>query len=416
MAPGASVASDTTRNEQPFEYRYRFPTLTETLGDNFAGSGSTSRVVVDLAALAANYQQLRARSRASCAGVVKANAYGLGLEPVVATLVAQGCRDFFVATLPEALRVRALLNTLKNGLKDQSQSADEAVRIILLSGVVDAAMAEQTAAAKIEPALNSTEQARLWEPYSDQPVTVHLDTGMQRLGFSFPELEPFDWSVFNVSMLMTHLACADTPDHPMNAKQLQEFERGREYFPGVPTSIANSAGCLLPEDWHGDLTRPGIGLYGGHPQNRIPDNPLSPVAYLTGQVIARRSVPAGTPVGYGGTFVSQRATEIAVVGVGYGDGLPRSLSAGLSADLSAGPSGRSEVSIRGIRAPILGRVSMDLTHIDVTEFGDKRPKVGDWVEFLGADIGVDEMAQWAGTIGLEILCNLGARPSREYLS
>jgi len=191
----------------------------------------------------------------------------------------------------------------------------------------------------------------------------------------------------------------------MNALQLERFQQVAKQFPGVSTSIANSAGCLLPVSWHGDLTRPGIGLYGGHPQNRVPENPLEPVVHLEGQVVARRTVSKGTPVGYGGTFVASRTTDIAVVGLGYADGLPRSLS------------NKGEVSWRGTRLPIIGRVSMDLTHIDVTDLeqaSSPAPAPGDWVQFLGGDIGVDEVAQWADTIGLEILCGLGRRPQWHY--
>lgn len=343
-------------------------------------------MVVDLAALGANYEYLKNRSSHQCAGVVKANGYGLGLKPVVETLVTHGCSDLFVATVGEALKLRSLF---------------PAVRIVLLGGVNDAASARQIAAAGVEPALNSPHQAELWRPHGQQPATLHVDTGMERLGFTLGELGA-DWSGFDIAMIMTHLACADTPDHAMNQQQLDRFARACALFPGVPTSIANSAGCLLPADWHGDLTRPGIGLYGGHPQNRIPDNPLSPVVHMSGQVIALRDLAPGTAAGYGAAFVAQRPTRLAVVGLGYADGLPRVIG------------GRGQVSVNGRRASIVGRVSMDLTHVDVTDLGAAMPAIGDWVEYLGADIGVDEVAQWADTIGLEILCSLGHRPHWSY--
>jgi len=305
-------------------------------------------------------------------------------------LVAEGCRDVFVATLPEALKVRELFADL---------------RIIMLSGLVDAGAAKLASEANIEPVINSVEQAQLWTPYASRPITLHVDTGMQRLGFPLEELTSVDWSSYLLATLMTHLACADVPDHPMNQLQLQRFEQVASRFPGVATSIANSAGCLLPDAWHGDLTRPGIGLYGGHPQNRLPENPLAPVVHMDGQVVARRRVAAGTPVGYGGTFVAARPTQLAVVGLGYADGLPRSLSS------------TGQVSFAGQRLPIVGRISMDLTHVDVTDLEHtttQAPQLGDWVQFLGDDIGVDEVAQWADTIGLEILCGLGRRPQWQY--
>ena len=310
---------------------------------------------------------------------------------MITTLLAEGCRDVFVATLSEALQVRDLFSDL---------------RIVALSGLVDAAAARAAVDADIEPVINSAEQAQLWAPHADRPMTLHVDTGMQRLGLPLDELGLVDWSTFTLATLMTHLACADVPDHPLNALQLERFEQAASQFPGVTTSIANSAGCLLPEAWHGELTRPGIGLYGGHPQNRVPENPLKAVVHMDGQVVARREVSAGTPVGYGGTFVASRLTQIAVVGLGYADGLPRSLS-------SVG-----EVSWLGRRLPIIGRISMDLVHVDITDLdhsGGAVPELGDWVQFLGDDIGVDEVAQWADTIGLEILCGLGHRPQWQYL-
>ena len=356
--------------------------------------GNTSRVVVDLAALASNYRYLSARSDRRCAGVVKADGYGLGIEPVVTALLAEGCRDIFVATLAEALHLRTLFADL---------------RIIALGGIQDASAAAAAAGANIEPVINCAAQAQLWVPYAQRPVTLHVDTGMQRLGCSAEDLAAVDWQDFTIATLMTHLACADVPEHPMNQRQLDRFEGVRRLFPGVPTSIANSAGCLLPAAWHGDLTRPGIGLYGGHPQNRVGDNPLKPVAHMLGQIVSRRTIESGTPVGYGGAFVAKRTTHLAVVGLGYADGLPRCVSPGVS--------GSSHVSWMGHRAPIVGRVSMDLTHVDVTdvlELATSSPEEGDWVEFLGSDIGVDEVAQWAGTIGLEILCGLGRRAHWEY--
>jgi len=351
------------------------------------GAGNSSRITVDLGALAQNYRYLSNRSKGDCAGVVKASGYGLGLLPVARTLAAAGCGVFFVATLAEALQLRECL---------------PAVRTLLLGGFIDARSARDVAAAGIEPVLNSPAQARLWKPFAAQPAVLHVDTGMQRLGFTPAELATIDWSAYRLSLFMTHLACADQPDHPANARQLTAFTKLAQRFAALPQSIANSAGCLLPPDWHGDLTRPGIGLYGGHPQNRVAGNPLRGVVRLEGQVLARRTVSAGTAVGYGGSFVPVRDTELAVVGLGYADGLPRLLSS------------KGAASFRGRRAPIAGRVSMDLTHLDVTDL-PVAPEVGDWVEFMGADIGVDEVAQWADTIGLEILCGLGQRPDWRYL-
>ncbi len=359
---------------------------------------------MNLQALAANYVQMRERSAGECAGVVKANGYGLGIAPVVRALAGVDCRVFCVATLSEALELRQLW---AEGLLAELGGHLAEPRVLLLGGLTSADAAAAAAAASIEPVLNNLEQTALWYPFREQPATLQIDTGMERLGFLPEDLAAVDWSGYQLAMVMTHLACADDPEHPMNAIQLQRFAAARQLLPRalgqLPTSIANSAGCLLPERWHGDLSRPGIGLYGGHPQNRIPGNPMQAVVHLHGQVVQRRQIPANTAVGYGASFVTQRQTEVAVVGLGYADGLPRMLS------------NTGQVSIQGTRAPIIGRVSMDVVHVDVTDV-PKPPGVGEWVEFLGADIGVDEVAQWAGTIGLEVLCGLGRRPTWEYQS
>ena len=360
---------------------------------------NSARVRVDLRALAGNYRKLRDRTAGACAGVVKANGYGLGVEVVAETLAATGCSVFCVATLAEALQLQTFFATAATR---PANSISPMPRIVLLGGVNSAAAAEAAAAAGIEPVLNSVEQAEHWWPWRGRPATLHIDTGMERLGVLPDELGSIDWSAYRLAMLMTHLACADTPEHPLNELQLERFATALKQLPALPTSIANSAGCLLPRRWHGDLSRPGIGLYGGHPQNRVAGNPLQAVVHMEGQIVQRRAIPSGTSIGYGASYVAQRPTEIAVVGLGYADGLPRVLS------------NVGEVGIAGQRAPIVGRVSMDVVHVDVTDL-NLPPLVGDWVEFMGADISVDEVAQWAETIGLEVLCGLGQRPQWEYV-
>ncbi len=356
---------------------------------------NTARVGVDLTALAANYRQLRDRSAGACAGVVKANGYGLGIAAVAETLTLAGCSVLCVATLDEALELHELFAS--------GTVPTPTPRILLFGGISTAAAASAAAAAGIEPVLNNTQQAQLWWPWRDQAATLHIDTGMERLGFLPADLTAIDWSAYRLAMVMTHLACADTPEHTLNELQLERFFAANLQLPNpnLPTSIANSAGCFLSPRWHGDLSRPGIGLYGGHPQNRVVDNPMQAVVRVEGQIVQRRSVEAGTSIGYGASYVTQRPTEIAVVGLGYADGLPRLLS-----NVGA-------VSSAGQRAPIVGRVSMDVVHVDVSDL-DSPPEPGDWVEFMGADIGVDEVAQWAGSIGLEVLCGLGQRPHWNY--
>ena len=344
-----------------------------------------------LAALAANYLLLSERSRGDCAAVVKANAYGLGMAPVVRALTEVGCTTFCVATLAEGLALRAL---------------DAQPRVIVLGGV-DAAGAELASRAQLEPVINSREQAQAWYPYRTRPAALHVDTGMHRLGMPPAEIGCVEWADYELTTLMTHLACADNPNDPSNAAQLQRFNAIQAKFPSCASSIANSAGCLLDEAYHGDLTRPGIGLYGGHPQNALADNPLSWVVSLQARVVQIRTLPANNSLGYGGTFQSPTQRVIAVVGLGYADGLPRVLT------------NRGEVAINGRRAPIVGRVSMDLVQVDITDIasaGSTPVCVGDWVEFFGPTIAIDQVAAWADTIALEILCGLGRRAHWEYVA
>ena len=226
---------------------------------------------------------------------------------------------------------------------------------------------------------------------------MHVDTGMNRLGFPVNVREStFDG--FRVALLMTHLACADDPQHPLNATQLRRFSRVTARFPGVATSIGNSAGSLLDARYHGDLARPGIGLYGGNPWSNAP-NPGQPAATLEAPVIQVRQVRAGESVGYGATWQGGTPRRLAVLGIGYADGLPRLLS------------NRGEAVAGGTRCPFVGRVSMDLTVIDVT---DARVAVGDRVELFGAGLPIDEVAGRADTIAYELLTGISSRVERVY--
>jgi alanine racemase len=224
---------------------------------------------------------------------------------------------------------------------------------------------------------------------------------MGRLGFPWDEVRPELFEGFDVSLLVTHLACADEPNHPLNALQVKRFAEAAAHFPGVPTSIGNSAGTLSGTATRGDLCRPGIALYGGNPF-LDGDNPMSPVVTLEARILQIREVEAGATVGYGATHVADGPGSIATLGVGYADGLPR------------GVSSRGEILIGQQRAPIVGQVSMDLTTVDISNITPV-PKVGDWVEVLGKGIGVDELAAWADTIGYEVLTGLGLRTAPRYL-
>ncbi len=345
----------------------------------------SARLRIDLGALTANYRVFqRAAEPGSAAGVVKADGYGLGAPQVGVALWQAGCRDFFVATAAEGVRLRSALPE---------------ARIFVFEGALDDSVAALAGAALV-PVLNHPAQAALWRrDGGDRPCAVHVDTGMHRLGFP-PDTSAETFAGLHLELLMTHLACADEPGHPMNRRQLEAFAAARSRLPGVPVSIGNSAATLSGTEWAGDLARPGIGLYGGNPFVSA-SSPVAPVATLEGRVLQVRRVAAGESVGYGATYTARSAAEIAVVGLGYGDGLPRLLS------------NRGEAALAGRRCPIVGRVSMDLTAIDVTGLG---AAPGDWVEFLGATVTVDEVAAWAGTIPYEVLTGLGHRPLRRYQS
>ncbi|HEX7034458.1 MAG TPA: alanine racemase [Pseudomonadales bacterium] len=344
----------------------------------------TARLRIDLGALVANYARCRNAARpGTSAAVVKADAYGLGAEPVARALWAAGCRDFFVATAAEG-------TALRGGLPEAA--------IYVFEGARSDSVAELLAA-RLVPVLNHPAQLELWRRAAGgRPAAVHVDTGMNRLGF--PAESSVDaFSGVNVCLLVTHLACADQPDHPMNRRQLERLASVRRAFPGVPVSVGNAAALLCGGELVGDLGRPGIGLYGGNPYLGRP-NPMRPVVTLEGRILQIRQVRAGESIGYGAAFTAREDMRVAVVGLGYADGLPRLLS------------NRGEAAFGGRRCPIVGRISMDLTTVDVSAV---TADVDDWVEFIGPTIPVDQVAEWAETIGYEVLTGLGRRPHRIYL-
>jgi alanine racemase len=344
----------------------------------------TGRVRIDLGALSANYRALRdAAAPGTCGAVVKADAYGLGAGPVARRLWREGCRHYFVTTAEEG---RALRRTLPDA------------RIYVFEGALDAGVAALRDA-RLLPVLNDAAQLARWRAAgAPGPVAVQVDTGMHRLGFA-PDIDPARFTGLEVQLLMTHLACADEPGHPVTRLQLDRFAAVRRRFPGVPVSVGNSAGVLGGSTPPGDISRPGIGLYGGNPFSGAA-NPLETVVTVEGQVLQVRAVAPDESIGYGATFRAARMMEVAVVGIGYADGLPRLLS------------NRGMAAFGAVRCPIVGRVSMDLTVVDVSGLGARE---GDWLEFIGSRVTVDEVAAWAGTIAYEILTGLGPRLEREYL-
>jgi alanine racemase len=343
---------------------------------------------VDLDALARNYRTLCERAEpGECAAVVKADAYGLGVESVARRLEREGCRRFFVATLAEARELREIL---------------AGAEIYVFEGAVDGAV-EALAQLKARPVLNTLEQVERWRGRG--PFAVHVETGMNRLGLSADEVAkvaPLRELLAGLELVMTHLACADTPEHPLNRAQIERFDRLRRQLPAAPTSIGNSAGTLLGGPFRGDVVRPGIALYGGNPFSDRP-NPMAAVVTLTAPILQLRELDEPQPVGYGATYLASPPARLAVVGLGYADGYPRNLG------------NRGAAAVRGRRVPVVGRVSMDLICVDVAALPRDSVSVGDAVEVIGPTVGLDEVATAAGTISYEILTGLGRRLRREYV-
>lgn len=355
------------------------------------------RLTIDLGALVANWRALRDRAApAECAAVVKADAYGLGIEHVVPALARAGCRTFFVALPAEGVRARAV--------------APDAT-IYVLNG------------------LQGLHHDTFWHEHALQPVVgteaeldhvqlagidcaLHIDTGMTRLGLRVDEARQLAMSrareSINITLLMTHFACADDRDHPMTHRQREEFDRIADRFPGVPRSFSNSAATLDRMSGH-HLARPGVAIYGAEALNG--EAALAPVVTLEGRVATVREARRGETVGYGGTATLTHDSRIAVVSVGYADGYPRAASG--SGVPMRYVNGGAQGFVHERFVPVIGRVSMDLTAFDVTDVPDVEE--GDWIEMFGPHVMIDDVARAAGTIGYELLTSLGNRFARTYI-
>ncbi len=362
------------------------------------------RLTIDLNALVANWQLLKKQSgKAECSAVIKANAYGLGIEPVASALTKAGCKTFFVAMAEEGERVRAV-------------SPD--ARIFILNGIF-ADTIEVINENTLSPVLGNLDQIALWATRGNGgSCALHVDTGMNRLGMDVEEAVQLSanqsmLSRLNANVLMSHLACADDPAHEHNKLQHENFEKVAEHFKELEHSFSNSAATLSRSDFHYDLTRPGVALYGGEALNDVA-NPMQPVVTAQSRILQIRHAKAGEKVGYGAEAELTRPTKIATISGGYADGFHRALS-GIGVPLrSANPEG-AKVWLEGHLAPILGRVSMDLITVDVTDVPDQVLEEAKWVELFGKNISVDDAARACGTIGYELLTSLGGRYVREYL-
>lgn len=373
--------------------------MDQTLATTKAFDIAPARLTIDTGAITANWRMLADHARTAETGaVLKADAYGLGAAAVGRALRQAGCRTFFVATVPEGAELRAILPD---------------ARIFVLSGLWHG-WEKALIAADLIPVLASSEQLSIFRALgSTRPYAVYFDTGMNRLGFHAEQAAALAARADKPAMVMSHLACSDERSHPLNFKQRESFQAVRAHFAGIESSLSSSGGIFLGADYHCDLTRPGIALYGGEPVAGEA-NPMRPVVFAEARILQIRHARAGEFVSYGATHRLNRDSRLAIVGAGYADGWHRSLSGSgvpLRATVEAGGHGV----VCGYKVPIVGRVTMDLTTFDVTDIEEKAIHAGDYVGLFGNGITLDEAARSAGTIGYELLTSLGRRYERRYL-
>ena len=359
-------------------------------------------LTINLKAIKDNWQLLNARlGVTNCGAVVKTNAYGLGAIPVARVLLAAGCRTLFVATMDEAIELR--------------EQVTDKYQLVVFGGMAYNSYAD-CVHYNILPVLTTVRHLSLWaqscrKANRQWPCIIKVDTGMHRFGLSLNEIYAHldDTHLLNQCspvMLMSHLACADDPEAPLNTCQLESFssivDKARELFPAIKASLANSSGIFLGPRYFFDTARPGIALYGGNP-TPYRANPMQPVVSLQLPVAQITVVNSGETVGYGGDFTASGDRKIATVLGGYADGLPRCLG------------GRGYGYYCGYRVPMIGRISMDATAFDISVVPDNElsAKLGA-IEILGEHQSVDQLACQADTIHCEILTKLGRRFRRLY--
>ncbi len=358
----------------------------------------TARLTIDVDAVAANHRLVAGRvGAATVAAVVKADAYGLGLARIAASLWRSGCREYFVARPAEGVALRELL-------------PDATIHVF--DGVTPGSAGDYVRH-RLVPVINSLSQLERWRTEAGRldttlPTVIHVDTGMLRLGLDDDEFatlaeRPELLDGLTVTGVASHLAAADEATSRQPEHQLERFQRVRRALPMGRASLANSAGIFRHPDFHFDLVRPGYALYGGHPEPGAGPNPMRPVVTVEAPVLQVRRGRPGEAVGYGASHRLDRPSVLATIGVGYADGFLRS------------GSGRGSVAVGEHHAPIVGRISMDLVTIDITELPSGLVEEGTWVEVIGPRRTIDEVAADAGTIGYEMLTSLGARYRRRYV-
>ena len=360
-------------------------------------------LTIDLAALVENWRLLKRKAAPACdmGAVVKADAYGLGLEPVARALKAAGCNTFYVAHIDEGLALRPVVGPES--------------RVVVMHGP-SPGTERDFAAQRLIPVLSTPAQIKAWRGFAQasdvlMESLVQIDTGMNRLGLTAREFaglmdDPDGFVGLTPLALMSHLAIAETPAHPLNTQQRERFASAlatfRLKFGDAKGSLCNSAGIFLGPAFHYDLARPGAALYGVNPNPGTP-NPMIPVVRLQAKIVQVRRVDAASPVGYGATFLAPDGAKLATVSIGYADGLLRSWGAGGHGFMD------------DLKVPVAGRVSMDLTTFDVSAVPDSSLSPGAMIDVIGSRQTVDDLAAASGTIGYEILTGLGRRYHRRYL-
>lgn len=360
-------------------------------------------LTIDLAAIVENWRILKRKLNpgCDCGAVVKADAYGLGAANVATALAGAGCTTFYVAHVEEGIALRDVLGT--------------GPRIIVMHGP-NPGTERDIARHRLIPVLSTPDQILRWRTFATQAdvlqeTIIQVDTGMNRLGLSAEEFtahlnDPEGFQGLTPLALMSHLACAGTPDHPLNRTQQERFVSAlsafRTKFPDAKGTLANSSGIFLGPPWHSDLARPGAALYGLNPQ---PDgrNPMLPVVRLQAKILQVRRVDSTDTVGYGATFRAADGSKLATVSIGYADGFHRSLS------------NKGRAILDGITVPVAGIVSMDLITFDISNVPDSSVVPGAVIDILHKDHTADDLAAEGGTIGYEVLTSLGHRYARRYL-
>jgi alanine racemase len=359
-------------------------------------SSAAGALTIDLSALAQNWRDLARRAAPGrCAAVIKADAYGVGIEIAAPALHAAGASVFFVAHPGEGARARAVLPA--------------EARIYVLNGLEAEADPADYAASNLAPVIGSSEELARWAAFSTggrPPSALHLDTGMNRLGFaSLGELRAAvdRHGAVGADLLMSHFVASEEPENPLNAEQIRRFDAARAMLPDLATSLANSSGMFLEAPTY-NLARPGYALYGGNPTPGAP-NPMRAVVELEVAIQQTRWIEPGETCGYNQQWTARRRTRLATLLAGYADGLPRGAGAIDGRD-------GAEVAIAGRRCKLVGRVSMDLCIADVTDLPEDAARPGVRAQFFGPDIALDDFAARSGTIGYHVLTSLGARYRR----